>query len=289
MSSALLKRVFNSKVLNNAKKYYASKSRFSSSLGPGVVVPNKLSYRSSDAEGIRLIGSTLYQRLEETASVKPNGEAFKFCLTGESYTYKELKERVDEVAQNLLKHGYKRGDRLAIMLPNTPEFVLTSLAASSIGATSVLLNPAYQLVEIEYMLKKTKSRGVVIFDNLKTLKHYDILTQICPELANSSGELSLAKLPELKHVFLVQNILTKNAPQLLKGTLPFSTLSRNNTTSVEKPYVDMNDDLAILFTVIFILIDSASDVFVKHSLLSIFKRADRQAYQKPCLYRIIHP
>jgi fatty-acyl-CoA synthase len=250
-SRLLLNRLVAGMQLKAANKYYTSQLKLSSnsSLGKGVMLPNKLSYRHTDVGDLRLIGSTMYQRLEETVVVKPNSEAFKFCPTGESYTFKELKQRVDEVAQNLLKHGYKRGDRLAIMLPNTSEFVLIALAAGSIGVTSVLLNPGYQLVEIEYMLKKTKSRGVVILDNLKSLQHYKVLTQICPELSSSNGELSSAKLPDLKHVFLVHNVLVKNEPHAFKGTLPFSTLTKNNTTSVERPYVDMNDDFAMLFTV----------------------------------------
>jgi acyl-CoA synthetase (AMP-forming)/AMP-acid ligase II len=223
---------------------YSAHSRFQST-----TAATKLSYWNTESVNLKLIGATVNERLDAMANERPNSEAFKFSLTNTSYTYKELQQRVNEIAQNLLKHGYKRGDRLAIMLPNTPEFVLTSLAAGSIGVTSVLLNPAYQLVEIEYMLKKTKCRGVVILDNLKSLQHYEILTQICPELSSSNGELSSAKLPDLKHVFLVHNVLIKNEPHVFKGTLPFSTLTKNNTASVERPYVDMNDDFAMLFTV----------------------------------------
>jgi acyl-CoA synthetase (AMP-forming)/AMP-acid ligase II len=234
------------KILKYAKLTRLTQTRLQSNLASR---PSKLSYRHLEAGNYKFLGATIYDRLEATASERPNDEAFKFSLTQTSFTYREVQQRIDEIAQNLLKHGFKRGDRLGIMLPNTPEFVLTSLAAASIGVVSVLLNPAYQLVEIEYMLKKTKCRGVVILDNLKTLKHYEILTHICPELINSNGELSSAKLPDLKHVILVNNKLVKDNTKNYKGTLSFADLERNNTTSIARPYVDINDDFAMLFTV----------------------------------------
>ena len=210
----------------------------------------KLSYRNSEVGDLRLIGATVYDRVELAAEQRPNETAFKFCLTQESFTFSDLKQRIDEIAQNLLKYGYRRGDRLAVMLPNTPEYALTVLAASSIGVTSVLLNPAYQLVEIEFMLKKTKCKGVVILDNLKTLNHYDILTKICPELLTSSGELRAKQLPDLRHVILVHNKLTKESSAFgNKGTLPFENFKQSNTAKIERPYVDMGDDFALLFTV----------------------------------------
>lgn len=53
----------------------------------------------------------------------------------------------------------KIGDRLAIALPNTVEFAITLLACAKIGVVVVSLNPGYQLVEVEYMLKKTSTKG----------------------------------------------------------------------------------------------------------------------------------
>ena len=49
------------------------------------------------------------------------------------------------MAQNLLSMGFKKGDRLAIMLPNVPETVVSLIAASQIGVIAVIMNPAYQL------------------------------------------------------------------------------------------------------------------------------------------------
>jgi hypothetical protein len=214
---------------------------------------SKLSYRFTETGRFRLLGTNIYDRLVTMVDERPNEVAYKFCLTQESFTFKEVKERIDELAQNVLSLGYKRGDKLAVMLPNTREYIFTTLAAASIGVISVLLNPAFQLVEIEYMLKKTKCKGVVILDNLKTLQHYEILTKICPEIlhtSNSGGEISSKNLPDLKHVILVHNRLTKDNVKNYKGTLPFAQIEKYNSIKQELPYVDMHDTFSMLFTVI---------------------------------------
>ena len=137
------------------------------------------------------------------------------------------------------------------MLPNIPEINISILAAASIGVIAVLLNPGYQLVEVEYMLKKTKSKGIVILDNFKSLQHYNLLKTICPEIENATkGELNLNKLPALKHIFVVSNRLMVDKSFQYKGTWAFNEIEKFNSTSIAKPHVDFDDALAMLFTVI---------------------------------------
>ena len=139
---------------------------------------------------------------------------------------------------------------MALLLPNIPELSYSILAAASIGCIIVLMNPAYQLVEIEYMLKKTKAKGIIMLDNLKTLKHYEILTKICPELNQSSkGELNSANLPDLKHVIMVKNRLMNDKSVKYSGTWSFEELEKHNGSKFDLPFVDPDDPFAMLFTV----------------------------------------
>lgn len=209
----------------------------------------ELSYALSEHQGLRLLCDTVGDRLDALALAKPNDEAYKYCLTQQGFTFLETKQRIDEIAQNLLNMGFKKGDRLAILLPNVPEMNFTLLAAASIGVVSVIMNPAYQLFEIEYMLKKTSAKGIVMLDNLKTLQHFNILKQICPELESSlKGELSSKNLPHLKHVIIANNRLMKDPNQGAKGTWNYEELTKFDSVKIEKPNVDMDDSLAILFT-----------------------------------------
>ena len=216
----------------------------------------KMSYSVSETHKLHLLCDTIYSRMKATSKEKPENVCYKFSLTKTSIKFGELKQRVDNLAQSLLEMGYKKGDRLAVLLPNNLELNLFILAASSIGVIVVLMNPAYQLVEIDYMLKKTSAKGVVIMDNLKVLQHYEILKKICPEIetaqpcGTSITEIDSKQMPHLKHVILVNNGLTKPNESYYKGAIPFRNIESFGKTNKTLPYVDMDDPAFILFTVI---------------------------------------
>jgi acyl-coenzyme A synthetase/AMP-(fatty) acid ligase len=217
---------------------------------------NKLSYANpAPPDGFKLIDDTIDQRIAHMAVHKPDQVAYKFAQTDVELTYRELKQRVDEVAQSLLRIGFTRGDTLAIMLPNSPEFVLTVLAAASIGVIAMMLNPTFNQFELEIMMRKNECKGVVILDSFKSFNHYEVMRNICPELAFTRGgdELSAKKLPHLKHVIVVDNVLIarKNAAQVYPGTTGFSQLERHDSIKLELPLVEKNDVFALLFTVCF--------------------------------------
>jgi acyl-coenzyme A synthetase/AMP-(fatty) acid ligase len=139
---------------------------------------------------------------------------------------------------------------IALMLPNIPELTIAILSAASLGVISVLLNPAYQLTEIEFMLKKTSPKGLMMLDNLKTLQHYDILNKICPELEKSQkGELSSKQLPNLKHVILVRNKLVETKGDRYKGVWFLEELEKYNLPTKALPVVDTDDSFIMMFTV----------------------------------------
>lgn len=220
--------------------------------GYKIIKPNysKLSYAISSTNGLHLLCDSVPDRINTLATERPNDICYTFSLTQTKLSFLEIKQRTDEIAQNLLALGFKKGDRIAVFLPNIPENNLIMLAASSIGLIVVLMNPAYRLVEVEYMLKKTQAKGLVLMDNLKILRHYDIIKAICPEIENSSkGELKSNNLPDLKHVILVNNKLFKDPNQQTKGTWNFSELEKYDKDFREKPHVDMDDPFVILFTV----------------------------------------
>ena len=72
-----------------------------------------------------------------------------------------LKEAVDRFATALHGLGVRKGDRFAIMLPNTPQFVIGFFAALRLGATVVNINPTYSPRELKHQL--TDSGAETIF------------------------------------------------------------------------------------------------------------------------------
>ena len=117
----------------------------------------------------------------------------------------------------------------------------------------MVLNPAYQAVELEYMLNKTGAKGVFFYDSFKVLKHMELFSKLCPELETSlPGELVSKKFPNLKHLFVLNSPLVPEK-KTYKGTWDFTKFSqpKSSGSKIEWPYVDVDDPSTILFTVRF--------------------------------------
>ena len=74
---------------------------------------------------------TLGALLDEVAAARPEADAVVF--RDQHLTYAMLRARVDEFARALLAVGVTRGDRVAVLLPNRPEWVIAALAIARIG------------------------------------------------------------------------------------------------------------------------------------------------------------
>jgi acyl-CoA synthetase (AMP-forming)/AMP-acid ligase II len=84
------------------------------------------------------------------ARAAPDREAMVF--EGRRWRYVELADQVDDCARALLAAGIKPGDRVATLTPPHPDFYVTFLAAASIGAIWLGLNPRYQRRELEHVV-----------------------------------------------------------------------------------------------------------------------------------------
>ena len=209
---------------------------------------SKTSYASSVSE-FPLVTNSVRELLTEKAASLPNSVCHAFPFQGVDLTFGQLHERVNVAAQNLLAMGFLKGDRIAIALPNSFELLITTLAASYIGAVTILLNPAYQMVELEYMLKKTGAKGLVIYDSFKVLKHMQLIQKLCPEIETAiPGELNSKLLPALKHVIVLNSPLVPEK-KTYKGTWTFAEINKSRRSGYELPFIDLDDPFLILFTV----------------------------------------
>jgi fatty-acyl-CoA synthase len=116
-------------------------------------------------------------------------------------TYRQLQEQVNQCAKGLLHLGFQKGSRLGIWSPNRAEWCITQFATSKIGVILVNINPSYRLHEVEYALKQSGCRGIVIAPSFKTSNYTEMLYALAPELQNcEAGNLKSAKLPDLRTV-----------------------------------------------------------------------------------------
>ena len=107
---------------------------------------------------------TLPVRLESIARDYPEVAATEFV--GARLTYRQLADHVSRFAASLSQLGVKPGDRVAIMLPNCPQTVITYYAVLSIGGVAVMTNPMY--VERE-MIHQFNDAGVKVLVGLDHL------------------------------------------------------------------------------------------------------------------------
>lgn len=106
----------------------------------------------------------LYYFLERAAKKYPNNTATIFM--GHELTYSQLKEQVDRFATALHAMGVRKGDRVAVMLPNCPQTVISYYAITSLGAVVVMTNPLYMERELSHQLKDSGAETIIFLDVL---------------------------------------------------------------------------------------------------------------------------
>ncbi|MFF8291697.1 class I adenylate-forming enzyme family protein [Streptomyces sp. NPDC016309] len=106
--------------------------------------------------------ATLVHALRAAAARAPEHPALAY-FDGR-LTYRETDALSDSVAGHLASRGIGRGDRVAVMLQNTPHFVLALLGAWKAGATVVPLNPMYKSAEVAHALDDSGASALVCSD-----------------------------------------------------------------------------------------------------------------------------
>jgi long-chain acyl-CoA synthetase len=105
--------------------------------------------------------------LEEIAKKNKRKEALLF--EGLSITYQELDENANKIANGLAGLGIRAGDRVAIMLPNIPDFVYCFFGIQKLGAVAVPFNTMYKGREIIYILNNCEAKTIITLTNFATL------------------------------------------------------------------------------------------------------------------------
>jgi len=107
---------------------------------------------------------TLPEYLRQSAQRYPSQVATMFL--GSRLTYRQLKAQVDHLAGQLHAMGVRKGDRVAIMLPNCPQTVIAYYATLSLGAVTVLTSPLYVERELEHQWAESGVETVFVLDLL---------------------------------------------------------------------------------------------------------------------------
>jgi long-subunit acyl-CoA synthetase (AMP-forming) len=148
--------------------------------------------------------STLAEAFRITAAQRADQVAIRTKDDAFTITWGELRERVDALAGGLAKLGVKRGETVALMLSNRPEFHLCDLGVMMLGATPFSIYNTYSPEQISYLLSDAEAKTVICEQ------------QYLPQVLEAK-----ATAPDVQNVILVDG----DAPQ---GTLALSDVEGSN-------------------------------------------------------------
>ncbi len=151
-----------------------------------------------------LLKKTVGNLLDEAALKFSENEALVDISKGVRYSYREFSDAVNRMSKGLLRLGLKKGEHLALWGPNRWEWIITEFATIKIGVVLISVDTTYQLGQLEYLLKQSDSRSLVMTEGLKRSEYMEIVSKLFPEIQDSiPGHLNSPRLPELKNIILV--------------------------------------------------------------------------------------
>ena len=189
---------------------------------------------------------TMYQMVAETAKKYPKTLAYTFM--GKGTTYEEFVQRIDRAAKGLVKLGIRKGNRVTICMPNTPQALDCFYALNRIGAIPNMIHPLSAAQEIAFYLNVSHSKAVLTLDQF-----YGKVAEILPQLDDDCKVIIAKIADELPFPLSVLYPMTKAARQVPKlpkkgYTLWTDLTSSGKDVTLPKDTGKANDCGAILYS-----------------------------------------
>jgi len=138
---------------------------------------------------------TLDQALSLAASEWPDNE-FVVSERG-CFSYRALDQWVTELAVGLVSKGVRKGDHVALLMANYPEFVALKFAIARAGAVAVPINFMNRRDELKYVLEQSEAVCLITMDRFRDLNYLDMLDDISPEWSSTNRLSALPKRPSV--------------------------------------------------------------------------------------------
>ncbi|MBO9128712.1 fatty acid--CoA ligase family protein [Bacillus sp. 165] len=174
----------------------------------------------------------LISSLMET--VQKHGDRTAYIFQEKETSYTELYNEITMFASGLHKLGVKKGDHVALLLGNSPQFVVGLYGAMYAGATIIPINPVYTPDEISYIIQN---------GDVKTVIALDVLSPILEKITN--------KLPSIEHIIVCstsqetneQNVFLQN-----EQMQPFTNVLSAGDLDFPAAPIEEEDTAVILYT-----------------------------------------
>jgi len=197
---------------------------------------------------VPLIGDTIGAHFDAAVARWADRDALVVRHQGISWSWAELKARVDDFAAGLIELGLAPGSRIGIWSPNNAEWVITQFATAKAGLILVNINPAYRLAELEFALNKVECSALITAARFKTSDYVGMIRDLAPEIDGAApGALSAAKLPHLKTVIQIGEDDVAGMHRFA-DVMGMGTAAGHDKVAALAPALQFDDPINIQFT-----------------------------------------
>ena len=207
----------------------------------------KVSYASGTSDK-PLLGMTIGEAFDQTVSLHADREAIISIHQNMRLTYRQLSEQVDIAAKALMALGLQKGDRIGIWSPNNLEWLITQYASAKIGSVLVTINPAYRSHELDYVLKQSGCRALVIQNQFKTSDYEGMIRELCPQLNRClPGQLEHS---EFKSLSSVISMTSSSVTGIFdwQAMLALASSTSDDELQLRAQQLDMDEAINIQYT-----------------------------------------
>ncbi len=180
-------------------------------------------------------GGEAFMNLSDQLSLTAKNHLSKtaYIFQGEEKSYGELEGAVTKFASSLQQLGFSKGDHIALVVGNTPHYVIALYGALRIGVTVIPINPLYTPSEMSYIIHNGDVKGIITLDVL--LEKFQALE---------------GKLQQVEHIIVCETSkeITVHDSPLASKMKSFTQMLMEGSMSLERPKLEDDDPAVILYT-----------------------------------------
>src|SRR5271166_1713989 len=158
-----------------------------------------------------------------------------------AFTYRDIKLWSERIAGGLLEAGVRRGDHVAVVLANFPEFVAVKYAIARIGATCIPVNFLNRRDELGYVLRQSDAAFLITMDRFRDLDYLKALDELAPGWERCGGGEGF---PRLKRIV----VFPASGEPIRAGAMSFAELSAPKQDFAGLADADPNSVCDIIYT-----------------------------------------
>ncbi len=159
-------------------------------------------------------------------SAQRYGDQTALTFYDKTWTFHDVYKISERFAARLYAEGFRKGDRLAIMLPNTPHYIFSLFGTFRLGGIAVQVNPMYVEREIEHVLNDSGAETIVVFD------------AVYPRVKQVQNKTSLKK--------IIVVSLGVQAADIHSGDLRFEQFLQMDASKAPEVDIVPGEDVAVL-------------------------------------------